>query len=175
MANRPPSTAPTPASERWTERERRNVAAVDLLFSPPAGFDPSTLFRDDATWWNGLPYIAGREGATEHAGIEAIRGILWGAGADQSGRGVDAYDLGTTRYEDVVVMADGDLVLRQHTMRARSHGGQSYVNVYAFVFRFDDEGRIAYLTEHWNTWHAWNVLFHHFPMEPAHPLPDGRR
>jgi len=168
MTNRATST--TPKQERWTAAERRNVEAVDRLFSPAPGFDPSTLFRDDATWWNGLPYIAGNPGATEHAGIEAIRGILYGAGADHSSRGVDAYDLTTTRYEDVVVMADGDFVLRQHTMHAKTHAGRSYTNVYAFVFRFDEEGRIAYLTEHWNTWHAWNVLFNHYPMEPAHPL-----
>ena len=29
--------------------------------------------------------------------------------------------------------------------------------------------RIKYLTEHWNEWHAWNVLFNNFAMEPAHP------
>lgn len=156
--------------DRWTETERRNVAQVDKLFHPEPGFDPATLFRDDAVWWNGLPYIAGNEGETEHRGIERIRAILYGAGAEKSGnRGVDSYDLTTTRYEDVVVMADGDLVLRQHTMHAKTHGGQDYTNVYAFVFRFDDEGQIAYLTEHWNEWHAWNVLFNHFPMEPAHP------
>jgi ketosteroid isomerase-like protein len=156
--------------DRWSEAERRNVAQVDKLFEPPDGFDPAELFRDDAVWWNGLPYIAGNEGETEHKGIERIKAILHGAGAKQGGnRGVDSYDLTTTRYEDVVVMADGDLVLRQHTMHAKTHGGQDYTNVYAFVFRFDAEGQIAYLTEHWNEWHAWNVLFNNFAMEPAHP------
>jgi ketosteroid isomerase-like protein len=159
------------ASDNWTEGERRNVAQVESLFTPPAGFDPASLFRDDAVWWNGLPYIAGNEGATEHKGIEAIRAILYGAGTDQASRGVDSYDLTTTRYEDVLTLADGDYVLRQHTMHAKTHGGQDYTNVYGFVFRFDEAGQIAYLTEHWNTWHAWNVLFNHHPMEPAHPLP----
>ena len=161
------------ANERWTAEEQRNVAQVEKLFSPPEGFDPASLFRDDAVWWNGLPYIASNPGETEHRGIEAIRSILYGAGAKQSKRGVDSYDLTTTRYDDVLVMADGDFVLRQHTMHAKTHGGQDYTNVYGFVFRFDDEGRIAYLTEHWNTWHAWNVLFNKHPMEPAHPLAPG--
>jgi predicted SnoaL-like aldol condensation-catalyzing enzyme len=67
------------------------------------------------------------------------------------------------------VLADGDFVVRQHTMRAKTHGGRDYTNVYCFVFRFDENGLIRYLTEHWNTWHAYNVLFNHFPMEPAHP------
>jgi hypothetical protein len=30
-------------------------------------------------------------------------------------------------------------------------------------------GETQYLTEHWNTWHAYNVLFNNSPMEPAHP------
>jgi hypothetical protein len=42
--------------------------------------------------------------------------------------------------------------------------------VYCFVFRFNDEGKIQYLTEHWNTWYAHKVLFNNFEVEPAHPL-----
>ncbi|MEE3331301.1 MAG: nuclear transport factor 2 family protein [Myxococcota bacterium] len=165
--------APASANGDWSARENRNVAQVEKLFSPPEGFDPASLFREDAIWWNGLPYIAGNEGETEHKGIEAIRAILYGAGADQASRGVDSYDLTTTRYEDVLTLADGDYVLRQHTMHAKTHSGQDYTNVYGFVFRFDSDGQIAYLTEHWNTWHAWNVLFNHYGMEPAHPLPTS--
>ena len=162
----------TEMQARCSDTERRNVTQVVKLFEPEPGFDPVTLFSDDAVWWNGLPYIGGNEGETEHKGIERSRAILHGAGAKKGGRrGIDSYDLTTTRYEDVVVMADGDCVLRQYTMHAKTHGGQDYTNVYAFVFRFDPEGRIAYLTEHWNEWHAWNVLFNNFEMEPAHPNP----
>ena len=48
--------------------------------------------------------------------------------------------------------------------------GKQYENTYCFVFRFDDDGRIQYLTEHWNTWHAYRQLFNQFDVEPAHPL-----
>ena len=41
------------------------------------------------------------------------------------------------------------------------------------MFRFDRDGQIAYLTEHWNTWHAHNVLFDNFAMDPARPLGDA--
>lgn len=166
------SFADSSPEARWSTIETRNVAQVARLFEPPPGFDPASLFADDAVWWNGLPHLASNPGETTHRGIEAVKAILYGAGADQSGRGVDSYDLTTTRYEDVVVMADGDLVLRQHTMHARTHSGQDYTNVYAFVFRFGADGKIRYLTEHWNTWHAWNLLFNKFPMEPAHPLAE---
>src|SRR4029079_5536426 len=69
-----------------------------------------------------------------------------------------------------VVLADGDWVVRQHTMHARTHGGRSYTNVYCFVFRFDQAGRVLYLTEHGNTWHAERFLLDQWSLEPAHPL-----
>ena len=156
----------------YTDAERRHIAAIERLFDTSNDEDKSLLFSEDAVWWNGLPYVGGR-GETEHKGRASIHAILTGAtsGPDdaRTNAGVDAYDVSTIRNEDIVVLADGDYVVRQHTMRAKTHRGQDYVNVYCFVFRFDAEGRIAYLTEHWNTWHAWNVLFNNFPMEPAHP------
>ena len=48
--------------------------------------------------------------------------------------------------------------------------GNDYANTYCFVFRFDDHGKIVYLTEHWNTWYAYQTLFTNFTVEPAHPL-----
>ena len=61
--------------------------------------------------------------------------------------------------------------MRQHTFRAKPPRGRDYSNVDCCVFKFDEDGKIAYLTEHWNTWHAYNVLFNNFELEPAHP--DG--
>ena len=160
----------------YTESEKRNLAVVDRLFDTSNAEDKSLLFTDDAVWWNGLPFV-GEGGETEHKGRAAINGILTGATSGPSekktNRGVDAYDVSTIRNEDVVILADGDYVVRQHTMVAKTHGGRDYRNVYCFVFRFDDAGRITYLTEHWNTWHAYNVLFNHYPLEPAHP--EGRQ
>jgi len=154
----------------YTEQEQQNLAAVASLFDVNDAKDKSLLFAENAVWWNGLPFVGGT-GETEHKGIDAIRGILTGAGSAKRGNsGVDAYDLSTCRNEDVVVLADGDYVVRQHTMYAKTHRGQDYRNVYCFVFRFNAEGKIQYLTEHWNTWHAHNVLFNNFEMEPAHPL-----
>ena len=153
----------------YTEAEQRNLAQVEKLFDTEGIPDKSVLFADDAVWWNGLPFV-GQPGTTEHKGIDAIRAILTGAGAERAAAsGVDAYDLSTVENSDVVVLADGDYVVRQHTMRARTHGGQDYTNVYCFVFRFNPQGKIQYLTEHWNTWHAHNVLFNNFEIEPAHP------
>jgi ketosteroid isomerase-like protein len=54
-------------------------------------------------------------------------------------------------------------------MTAETKLGQHYANTYCFVFRFDDEGRITYLTEHWNTWQAQRVLMQNFEVQPARP------
>ena len=43
----------------------------------------------------------------------------------------------------------------------RTHGNEHW--------EFNSDGLIQYLTEHWNTWHAYNILFNNFAMEPAHP------
>ncbi|MCH2172256.1 nuclear transport factor 2 family protein [Myxococcota bacterium] len=153
---------------QYTPEEQRNIDAANSLFEAEPE-DKSSLFAEDAVWWNGLPFVRG-PGVTEHKGIDAIRDILTGAGTPRSSNsGVDSYDLTTSTHEDVVVLADGDYVVRQHTFRAKTHGGQDYANVYCFVFRFNPGGKIQYLTEHWNTWHANNVLLNNFTIEPAHP------
>jgi ketosteroid isomerase-like protein len=155
----------------YSEQEQRNIDQVNKMFGSPRDFDRSTLFADDAVWWNGLPLLPGMRGETEHKGVEEIRKILHASGTKgKPGAGTDSYDKATNAYSDVVVLADGDFVVRQHTMTSTTLGGQSYQNVYCFVYRFNDEGKIQYLTEHWNTWHAHNVLFNNFAVEPAHPL-----
>ena len=124
----------------YSDAERRNLETVRQIFEGPPEFDRAEAFREDAVWWNGLPKIPGAEGVTEHRGRDAIRNILEGSSRpDPDGR-VDSYDLSTATYHDVVVMADGDYVLRQHTYRAKTHGGRDYENVYAFVFEFDAAG-----------------------------------
>jgi ketosteroid isomerase-like protein len=153
-----------------TETELRNIAAVTAMFEAGRELDRATLFADDAVWWNGLPLLPNEPGVTEHRGIDAVRGILRGSGRPHPGTGIDSYDLATNRFSDVVVLADGDWVVRQHTQHSTTLGGQPYRNVYCFVFRFNAEGKIQYLTEHWNTWYAHRVLFDNFPVEPAHPL-----
>src|SRR5262249_12357199 len=103
-----------PMPREYSATEKRNLESVSRLFAPPPGFDVTTLFADDAVWWNGLTRLRG-EGSCEHRGIEAIRALVTGSSRDLSRLGVDAYDLATVRNEDVLVLADGDYVVRQHT------------------------------------------------------------
>lgn len=157
----------------YSEREERNLRVVRQFFGEEDGpADKSELFAEGGAWWNGLPMIPGAEGVMEHRGREAIRNIL---PSQNRGRGLlpgrDTYKLETCRATDVLVVADGDVVVRQQNMTAETVLGQHYANTYCFVFRFDDEGRIAYLTEHWNTWQAQRVLMSNFEVQPARPGP----
>ena len=154
-----------------TETEQRNLrVARQFLNEEPPPDDKSTLFAEDGIWWNGLP-LAHREGRTEHRGRDEIRKLL---PSQSSGRplppGRDKYDMSTAEIDDVITLADGDYVVRQQTFRATTVNGKRYQNTYCFVFRFNDRGEIQYLTEHWNTWHAYRQLFNDFEVEPAHPL-----
>jgi ketosteroid isomerase-like protein len=153
----------------YTAVEQRNIDTVNAMFEAGPDLDRATLFADDAVWWNGLPLLPSNPGETEHRGIAAIRGILHGSGRPHEGTGIDSYDLSTNSFTDVLVLADEDYVVRQHTQHSLTLGGRDYRNAYCFVFRFNEVGKIRYLTEHWNTWYAHRVLFENFPVEPAHP------
>jgi ketosteroid isomerase-like protein len=155
----------------YTDTELRNLRIVRQFFGEePGPSDKSTLFAEDGAWWNGLPMIPGAEGTMEHRGREAIRNLL---PSQRRGQGLlpgrDTYRLETCRATEVVMIADGDWVVRQQNMTADTVRGQAYANTYCFVFRFTDDGEIAYLTEHWNTWQAQRMLMNSFEVQPARP------
>ena len=77
----------------------------------------------------------------------------------QTGRKVDRYDLTTARFHDVHTVADGPYVFRQHGYTATTLGGRDYANFYGFLFRFDDDGLIDRVWEHWGTLAAYEQLF----------------
>ena len=154
----------------YTDDEQCRIDKVNQLFEAPADFDRVALFEPDAVWWNGLPHLSSPAGSTEHKGIYAIVKLMGGANdASNLDRGVDAYDLTRTVFEDVVVLADGDYVVRQHTQRSKTKTGRDYCNVYCFVIKFNQDNKITYLTEHWNTWYAHKFLLNNWSLEPAHP------
>ncbi len=157
----------------YTEAEQRNIDTVTALFEAGPEFDRAAMWAEDAVWWNGLPLLPSNPGQTEHKGIAAILAILGSTGQAHPGTGIDSYDLRSNRFADVVTLADGDWVVRQHTQHSTTLGGKPYRNVYCFVFRFGPDGKVRYLTEHWNTWYAHRVLFENFELEPAHPRSLG--
>jgi len=156
---------------QYSAREQRNIDTVNNLFEADTSFDRLAVFDPCAVLFNWLPHIGDPPGQTEHRGIEAIAKLMAGsADAGNLDRGVDAYDLATTEFRDVLVLADGDYVVRQHTQHSRTLAGRDYCNVYCFVMRFNVAGRIVYVTEHWNTWYAHKILLENWRPGPARPL-----
>jgi nitroreductase len=137
-------------------------ALVLEFFEGPPTVDRLEMLAPDCIWWNGLGRIPGAERVTEFVGRRAIGEFLLGGGGHtqlSTGETVDRYDLSTARFADVVTLARDELVFRQHTFRARTVGGQSYENRYAFLFRFRDDGLVDRIWEHWNTLAAQEQLF----------------
>ena len=157
-------------AREYSEFEKKNIDIVNSIFEGPAEFDRLSVFAEDAVWWNGLPHIGPTPGQTEHKGKEAIAKLMYGSqDPTKKDMGIDAYDMSTSRFGDVVVIADGENVVRQHTQYMTTKKGRDYCNVYCFVFKFNEDNQIVYLTEHWNTWYAHKFLMDQWAPPPAKP------
>ena len=135
---------------------------VRLFFEGDRSIDRLSLLSERCVWWNGLGRLPGAEGRTEFTGRDEIGEFLLARGGHHrlsTGEVVDRYDLTTARFADVVTIADGDFVFRQHTYTAKTLGGRDYENAYGFLFHFDDDGLIDRIWEHWGTLAAWDTLF----------------
>jgi nitroreductase len=140
----------------------RQLAVVDQFFDGPRSLDRLSLMSDDVEWWNGLGKFPAAPGQTVFRGKDEIGRIVLGRAPSPpqpNGRRVDRYDLATLSFADVRTIVDGNHVFRQHTYRATTMGGRPYENVYGFLFRFDEQGLIDRIWEHWGTLQAYETLF----------------
>ncbi|HEX7096505.1 MAG TPA: nitroreductase family protein [Acidimicrobiales bacterium] len=143
-------------------KRERQLEVVTQFFEGPRDLDRLSLMSDDVEWWNGIGKFSSAPGQTVFRGKDEIGAIVLGrapAPPQPNGRRVDRYDLTTARFDDVHVIADGPYVFRQHTYRAKKRAGRDYENVYGFLFRFNDDGLIDRIWEHWNTLVAYETLF----------------
>jgi nitroreductase/ketosteroid isomerase-like protein len=144
-----------------SDRTQR-LDAVEQFFEGPRELDRLSLMSDDVEWWNGLGKFPAAPGQTVFRGKAEIGRLVLGRAPSPpqpNGRRVDRYDLTTSTFADIEVIADGPYVFRQHTYRATTMGGRRYENVYGFLFRFDDDGLIDRIWEHWGTLNAYETLF----------------
>lgn len=135
---------------------------VEQFFEGPRDLDRLSFMSEDVEWWNGLGRFPAAPGRTVFRGRDEIGRVVLGRAPSPpqpNGRRVDRYDLATARFDDVVVIADGPYVFRQHTYRATTRSGRPYENVYGFLFRFDADGLIDRIWEHWGTLRAYETLF----------------
>jgi nitroreductase/ketosteroid isomerase-like protein len=139
-----------------------NLDVVERFFGGPRDLDRLSLLSDDCEWFNGIGKFPAAPGQTVFRGKDEIGRVILGRAPSPpppSGRKVDRYDLSTARFHDVETIADGEYVFRQHGYTATTVGGRDYSNTYGFLFRFDDEGLIDRVWEHWGTLAAWEQLF----------------
>lgn len=144
------------------DRQQQLRDAVGAFFEGPRDLDRLTLMSDDVEWWNGLGKFPAAPGKTVFVGKDEIGRLVLGRAPSPrqpNGRRVDRYDLATMKCEDVRVISEGDFVFRQHNYSATTMGGRAYENVYGFLFRFDADGLIDRIWEHWGTLQAWETLF----------------
>ena len=139
-----------------------NLGVVEQFFGGGRDLDRLSLMAEDCEWWNGIGKFPSAPGQTVFRGRDEIGRIVLGRAPSPpqpNGRHVDRYDLSTMSFADVETIADGPFVFRQHTYRATTRGGRPYENVYGFLFRFDDDGLIDRIWEHWGTLAAYEQLF----------------
>ena len=140
----------------------QNLDVVERFFASGPELDRTSVMSEDCEWWNGMGKFPGAPGQTLFRGRDEIGRLILGRAPSPpqpNGRRVDRYDLATKSFDDVHVIADGDYVFRQHTYRATTMRGRPYENVYGFLFRFNDDGLIDRIWEHWGTLAAYEQLF----------------
>ena len=161
----------------------RNKSAVEQFFVAGREVDRLSFMTDDVEWWNGLGKLPAAPGQTVFRGKDEVGARILGRAPSPrqpSGRRIDRYDLSTISFHDVHTIADGPYVFRQHLYKATTVGGRPYENVYGFLFRFNDEGLIDRIWEHWGTLNAYETLFQgplvvHDPDELLMTTPSVRR
>ena len=146
--------------------QEAQIAVVQQFFEGPPDLDRLSLLHDDCEWWNGIGTFPSAPGQTVFRGKQEIGDVVLGRApaprapsGQKVGRKVDRYDLSTKQFHDVTTIADGPYVFRQHRYTATTVGGRPYENHYGFLFRFDDDGRVDRIWEHWGTLAAWEQLF----------------
>jgi uncharacterized protein len=113
-------------------------------------------FTVDATWsirgdlpiagpWNGRDAIV-------DGFLTAVGGVL--------------YEPGSATFEFPLLVAEGDTVVLEWRVHARTRTGAPYDNEYCGVFRIRDE-RISQVREYLDTGHASRVLFPNVETEPT--------
>ena len=121
---------------------------VALLEAIEAGDQEAieALFLPDGRW--GIPKGAPESVAGTHRGAAKIAEMMVGA-IDQS------FVASSVDWRPGLVVGEGDVVMLEANLRAKTPEGEVYDNHYVFVAEFDPQsGRIAELREHVDTSYA---------------------
>ena len=125
------------------EDNKRRVRAVFDAIERADAKAMRALVTEDLVWR--IPRSAPPPYAGLHEGADRVLELMFGA--------VGAFALGTQKFHEIALAAEGDVVFAETNLRARAIDGRDYDNHYCFVFEFRG-GRIREIREHVDTAYA---------------------
>lgn len=121
------------------------------FFDAISAGDEATLcemLAEDARWV--IPRSAPEPFAGTHRGNRKIAGMMVSSVAE-------TFEPGSQSFDILLMVEDGDVVVAEANIKARTPSGEVYDNLYVFIFEFENE-RVRELREHVDTIYAANFF-----------------
>jgi len=121
------------------------------FFDAISAGDEATLIEmlaEDARWV--IPRSAPEPFAGTHRGNRKIAGMMVQSVAE-------TFAPGSQRFEILLMVEEGDVVVAEANIKARTPAGEVYDNFYVFIFEFEN-GKVGELREHVDTIYAANFF-----------------
>ena len=106
------------------------------------------MLTEDARWV--IPRSAPEPFAGTHRGNRKIARMMVQSVAE-------TFEPGSQQFDVLLMVEDGDVVVAEANIKARTPAGEVYDNFYVFIFEFEN-GRIRELREHVDTIYAANFF-----------------
>jgi hypothetical protein len=152
--------------DKYSDKERRNLAQVKKTYRGDGVVrsidEVAEVYADNIVYWNGCPPPPDMEQVNITVGKKQFLSNMKVA-VDNTFKSGDYHDLSTARYEDILLLADGDYVVRHTIMIAKTHGGGDWVDSYCWIYRFTPEGQIDLMIQHSNVLSKYRTI-HRQPL-----------
>jgi ketosteroid isomerase-like protein len=133
-----------------SEQNERVRSIVEGYFDAIAGVDDAAIARaldcmsDDVVWIN----PASIDPVTVHKGKDAVRALLTSAIAD-------VYEPNSLKSLKRETLVEGNRAVTLYDTQATTTAGRDYRNHFAIEFEVDDDGKLSYIRENFDS-----LLFH---------------
>ena len=146
-----------------SDDRQHNLEVVEQFFSGPRDLDRLSLMSDDCEWFNGMGKFPAAPGQTMFRGKDEIGARRARAGTVAAADQRPARSTATTSPPPASTTSTPSPTARtcsaSTTTPPRPSAAGDYENFYGFLFRFDDDGLIDRVWEHWGTLAAYEQLF----------------
>lgn len=124
---------------------------VHRFFAAISSGDEETLcemLAEDAAWV--IPRSAPAPFGGTHRGNRKIAGMMVASVGE-------TFEPGSQTFDVLLMLEEGDVVIAEANIKARTPAGDVYDNFYVFIFEFED-GKVRELREHVDTIYAANFF-----------------